>query len=81
MLQEQHPVAIQALQESSTGPWQAVRLQMEQQLRESSKMRLLRDGFVHTVLLALESHIWTMDIQEIFCFCLKQQVACCGNLS
>ena len=83
MLQDQHPTDIQTLRDSSTGPWQTVRLQMEQQCRESSKTRLLRDGFVHAVLLALESQVWSVDILEMFCFCLKQQVLffCICNLS
>lgn len=75
VLREQEPTLVQVLQKSTTNPWPAVQLQMEQARRESSKTRMLRDGFVHAVLLALESQIWCTDIQEMFCFCFKQQVA------
>lgn len=78
VLREQEPTLVQVLQKSTTNPWPAVQLQMEQARRESSKTRMLRDGFVHAVLLALESQIWCTDIQEMFCFCFKQQVLFCA---
>lgn len=74
MVHDEHHEAILALLASSTDTWQAVQLQLQQESRRGSKMRLLRDGFVHAVLLALENRFWSTDIEAIFCFCLKQQV-------
>ena len=76
LLQEQHPKAVEALLVSGADAWQAVQLQLQQESQSSKRMRLQRDGFVHSVLLALETNLWSTNTEAIFCFCLRQQVLC-----
>lgn len=77
LLQQQQEQALTLLFDSDTDFWQLVCMQLEQEGRTFMRNRLLRNAFLHAVLIQLEAICWRHDVYaaDSFCFLQKQQVS------
>ena len=81
IVQQHSPKLMAALLESESSMWQLIHVQWQQKNMKARKNRLLKDAFVHAVLLELEALCWCQDADaaEAFCFLQKKQVLHCTS--
>lgn len=80
MVSQQQPQAMNALLTSQANPWPLVYSHWQKQKRSAGQSRLLRDGFIHAVLLQVEAMCWCHHAHVALAFCFTQKTQVLGHL-